>query len=123
MINRYQQGVIGEFAIPGHDTEPYHTAVANQQFDRALEWVWELVKSLNVFIEHQKPWQLAKELDESHLREVLASCVGNIVQIGKLLEPFMPTAAQTIDQIFKDGYVHNYSGVLFPRIEKTTDPA
>lgn len=117
MINRYQQGVIGEFPSPVHDTEPYHSSIANQQFDKALSWVWELVRSLNVFIEQEKPWQLAKELDESHLKEVLASCVGDIVQIGQLLQPFLPATSATIAQIFKDGYVHNYSGVLFPRIE------
>lgn len=117
MINRYQQGVIGEYPKPDHDTGPYHEAVENQQFDRALEWVWDLVKSLNVFIEQEKPWQLAKEQDETHLKEVLAACVGDALQIAELLEPFLPQTSQTMKQIFKDGYVHNYSGVLFPRIE------
>jgi len=117
MINRYQQGVIGEIPKPGHDADPYHVAIGNCQFDRALEWVWELVKGLNVFIEGEKPWQIAKEADETHLREVLASCVGDLHQIAELLEPFLPNTAATINQIFKEGYVHNYSGVLFPRIE------
>lgn len=117
MINRYQQGVIGEYPIPGHDTAPYHEAIENQQFDRALEWVWELVKGLNVFIEQEKPWQLAKEKDDSHLKEVLAACVGDVLQIAELIEPFLPQTSQTIRHIFQDGYVHNYSGVLFPRIE------
>lgn len=118
MINRYQQGVIGEYPNPGHDTAPYHTALENCQFDRALEWVWELVRGLNVFIEQEKPWQLAKELDETHLREVLAACVGDLVQIADLLVPFLPQTAETIQQIFSEGYVKNYSGVLFPRIEE-----
>jgi len=117
MINRYQQGVIGSYPKPEHDTDPYHVALQNCQFDRALEWVWDLVKGLNVFIEQEKPWQLAKELDDEHLREVLAACVGDILQIAELLVPFLPHTAETIQQIFKDGYVHNYSGVLFPRIE------
>lgn len=118
MINRYQQGVIGEYPIPGHDTAPYHEAIENQQFDRALEWIWELVKGLNVFIEQEKPWQLAKEKDDSHLKEVLAACVGDVLQIAELIEPFLPQTSQTIRHIFQDGYVHNYSGVLFPRIEQ-----
>jgi methionyl-tRNA synthetase len=117
MINRYQQGVIGEYIIPGHDTNPYHQALQNQQFDRALEWVWELVKGLNIFIEQEKPWQLAKEQDDTHLKEVLAACVGDILQIAELLVPFLPQTSETIKHIFNDGYVHNYSGVLFPRIE------
>lgn len=119
MINRYQQGVIGDYPKPEHDTEPYHTAIANCQFDRALGWVWELIKGLNVYIEQEKPWQLAKELDETHLKEVLASCVGDILQVAELLQPFLPATAETISQIFKGGYVRNYSGVLFPRIEES----
>lgn len=117
MINRYQQGVIGEYPHPDHDTGPYHEALENQQFDKALEWVWELVRGLNVFIEQEKPWQLAKKPDQSHLREVLAACVGDVLQIAELLTPFLPQTSETIQKIFKDGYVHNYSGVLFPRVE------
>lgn len=117
MINRYQQGVIGEITKLAHDTGPYHEAVENQQFDRALEWVWDLIRGLNVYLEQRKPWQLAKEPDQSHLREVLAACVADILQIAGLLEPFLPSTSETIQRIFKDGYVHNYSGVLFPRIE------
>lgn len=118
MINRYQQGAIGEIPVVEHDAEQYHTAINNCQFDRALEWVWELVKALNVFIEEEKPWQVAKEADDTHLREILASCVADITQIANLLEPFLPSTAKTIQKIFKDGYVHNYSGVLFPKIEE-----
>lgn len=117
MINRYQQGVVGEYPTPDHDTGPFHEAVENCQFDRALEWVWTLIRGLNQFIEQEKPWQLAKEEDNAHLREVLASCVGDILQIAELLEPFLPTSSAVIKKIFKEGYVKNYSGVLFPRIE------
>lgn len=117
MINRYQQGVIGEYPNPEHDTGPYHEAIKDQRFDRALEWVWELIKGLNTLIEQQKPWQLAKEQDQSHLKEVLAAYVGDVLQIAQLLEPFLPQTAETIQHIFQDGYVRNYSGVLFPRIE------
>lgn len=117
MINRYQQGVIGEYVTPGHDTEPYKQAVENQQFDKALEWVWELVRGVNLFLEQEKPWQLAKEADHTHLKEVLGACVGDLLQIADLLQPFLPTTAETIQKIFSQGHVHNYSGVLFPRIE------
>lgn len=120
MINRYQQGTIGEVPVVEHDEQLYHVAINNCQFDKALEWVWELVKALNVFIEQEKPWQVAKEADDTHLREVLASCVADITQIAHLLEPFLPNTAKTIQKIFKDGYVHNYSGVLFPKIEEKT---
>lgn len=117
MINRYQAGEVGPHPRPNHDTGPYHAAIERQQYDRALEWLWELVKGLNVFIEQEKPWQLAKEADPSHLKEVLAACVGDIIQIAELLLPFLPQTAETILEIFKDQKVQSYSGVLFPRIE------
>lgn len=118
MINRYQQGVIGEHLAPQHDIKPYTQAIENQQFDKALEWVWELVRGINQFLEQEKPWQLAKDDDKTHLSEVLGACVGDILQIAELLVPFLPTTAETIQAIFKEGHVHNYSGVLFPRIEE-----
>lgn len=118
MINRYQQGVIGEYPSAQHDTARYHEAIENQQFDRALEWVWELIRGLNSYLEQQKPWQIAKELDTRHLQEVLAACVGDIMQISELLVPFLPQTSETIAKIFGEGHVHNYSGVLFPRIEE-----
>lgn len=121
MINRYQQGVIGEYPTAGHDVAPYHTAIENCQFDRALDWVWDMIKDLNIFIEQSKPWQVAKESDESHLREILAACTGDILQIAELLTPFLPTTSETIKKIFEGGYVRNYSGVLFPRIEPTSE--
>lgn len=120
MVNRYQQGVVGEYPEPGHDTEPFHEAVRLCQFDKALEWVWQLIRGLNQFIEQEKPWQLAKEEEETHLREVLAACVGDILQIAELLEPFLPDSSHTIQKIFKDGVVKNYSGVLFPKVEADT---
>ncbi len=122
MVNRYQQGVIGQIPAPQHDAEPYHTAIAECQFDRALEWVWTLVKGLNIFIEEEKPWQLAKELDDEHLREVLAACVGDLLQIANLLQPFLPATSETITHIFEGGYVKNYSGVLFPQVTEKDKP-
>lgn len=117
MIVRYQNGKIGTYQLTGHDTAPYHHAIEQQQFDKALEWVWELVKGVNVFLEQQKPWELAKKNDHDHLQEVLAACVGDLLQIAELLEPFLPATAKSIQEIFKDDEVHAFSGVLFPRIE------
>lgn len=121
MINRYQQGVIGEYKVNGHDAGPYHEALESQQFDKAMDWAWGLVRGLNQFIEQEKPWQLAKKPSDDHLREVLAACVGDILQIAQLLEPLLPITAKTISKIFEGGYVRNYSGVLFPKIESNVD--
>lgn len=118
MVKRYQDGVIGEFAVGSHDDGPFHEAIANCQFDRALDWVWDMIKDISSYIEQTKPWQLAKDSNEAHLRDVLAACVGDILQVAVLLEPFLPQSSAAIQKIFSDGQVQEYSGVLFPRIEE-----
>jgi methionyl-tRNA synthetase len=120
MITRYQNGVIGTFPAAQHDSARYHEAIENQQFDRALQWVWGLIRGLNAYIEQEKPWHIAKEADAKHLQEVLATCAADALQIAELLLPFMPETSQAITKIFEGGEITHYSGVLFPRIEDTS---
>lgn len=117
MIQKYQNGLIGDIPKPEHDAAQYHDAVAECRFDRALDEVWEKVRGLNQYIDEAKPWEIAKSKDEDHLREVLASCVGSLIQIAQLLEPFMPDAAGKLLYSFNEGVLRPLPGPLFPRIE------
>jgi methionyl-tRNA synthetase len=119
MITKYQNGVIGDIPAPEHDTGPYEQALEQCRFDRALDEVWEQVRGLNQFIEETKPWQLAKDKDEAHLREVLASMAGNLIQIAELLAPFMPETSAKIKGVFGSGMLNPLTGPLFPKHEKT----
>ncbi len=118
MITKYQEGVIG--MIPGdqHDEGPYHDALEDMRFDKALEFVWQQIHGLNRYIDTEKPWQLAKETDPKHLQSVLAYAVANLLQVSKLLAPFLPNSSAAIDKIFNEGAVRSFKGVLFPRIDK-----
>ena len=129
MINRYQSGVIGEAPHGEHDMQPYRQAIENLQFDRALDEVWVTVRSLNQFIEHVKPWEIAKRREtdpeaEAHLAEVLAHAVGSLLQVSDLLTPFLPDTATKIQAMFESGVVKLEPGqLLFPRIYiHTADP-
>lgn len=124
MINRYQQGVIGDLPRPEHDASPYHQEVAALRIDRAIDAVWVMVRNLNIYLEEVKPWDIAKKPEEAeHLQEVLAYAAGSLQQIADLLWPFLPVTAQTIRRIFEGGTVKQYQGVLFPKIyQHTTDP-
>jgi len=128
MIIRYQSGVIGEVPEGEHDMDTYHKAMENLQFDKAIDEVWLMVRSLNQYIENVKPWEIAKKVDKDpeaiiHLSEVLNNAVGALTQIGDLLVPFLPATAEKIHQLFKSGSIVTVDGVLFPRIYKhTTDP-
>jgi methionyl-tRNA synthetase len=123
MINRYQEGVIGDLPQPRHDSSPVQREVDDFRFDRALEHIWVMIRNLNVYLEEVKPWEIAKNNDPEHLQEVLTYAAGGLQQIADLLRPFLPTTAETITTIFKGGVVRPYKGVLFPKIyNHTPDP-
>lgn len=117
MILKYQNGAIGTIPPPNHDLTTYETAMDECKFDRALDEVWEHVRGLNQYIEEQKPWEIAKTNDPTHLQEVLAYQVGALLQVAMLLEPFMPETSQKIRSVFETGTVKRLDGTLFPRIE------
>lgn len=120
MIEKYQQGVIGNLPPAGHDTAAYHEAVKDCRFDRALDEVWERVRGLNQYVDEQKPWEIAKTNDNEHLGEVLGYMVSCLIEIADLLTPFLPDTAQAIKNIFNDGILRKPATVLFPRIERDT---
>ncbi len=128
MLTRYQAGVIGEAPQGEHDMGAYHAAMENLEFNRAIDEVWLMVKSLNQYIENVKPWEIAKNVAKdaeaaAHLAEVLAYSVGALLQIGDLLVPFLPATADNIHKTFETGVIVASEAVLFPRIYKhTTDP-
>lgn len=118
MISRYQSGVIGDAPMGEHDMKMYHDAMKNLEFDRAIDEIWRMVRSLNKYIDDVKPWEVAgkREKDpdaESHLAEILAHCAGNLLQVGDLLLPFMPDTATAIHTIFENGVITEPSDVLF----------
>ena len=128
MIIKYQAGVIGEAQQAEHDMTAYHAAMESLEFNKAIGEVWNMVRSLNQYIDNVKPWAVAKEVGqdpeaEPHLAEILSHCAGALVQIGDLLEPFLPNAATKIQEIFETGVVKLPEGVLFPKIYiHTADP-
>jgi methionyl-tRNA synthetase len=129
MILKYQAGVIGEAAQAEHDMSAYHAAMESLEFNKAIDEVWNMVRSLNQYIDNVKPWVVAKGIgkdpeSEPHLAEILSHCAGALVQIGDLLQPFLPDAAKKIQGIFESGVVNlPPEGVLFPKIYiHTPDP-
>jgi len=128
MINKYQAGVIGETLQTEHDMTLYHEAMENLEFNKAIDEVWNMVRSLNQYIDNVKPWHVAKGIGtdpeaEPHLAEILAHCAGALVQIGDLLLPFLPNAATRILDTFESGVVKLPEGVMFPKVYlHTPDP-
>jgi methionyl-tRNA synthetase len=117
MINKYQNGLVGDIPPSPHDMSQYHRAIDDYRFDRALDEVWEQVRGLNQYIDEAKPWVIAKGEDAEHLREVLAYQVSCLLEIADLLEPFLPDTATRIQAYFKDGVIRPQEGTLFPKHE------
>jgi methionyl-tRNA synthetase len=128
MILKYQAGVVGEAGQSEHDMSAYHMAMENLEFNKAIDEVWNMVRSLNQYIDSVKPWEVAKGIGkdpeaEPHLSEILGHCAGALVQIGDLLQPFLPGTATRIHEIFESGVVKLPEGVLFPKVYiHTADP-
>ena len=118
MIMRYQQGVIGNLPGPEHDIAAYHEAFADARVDKAIEVVWQQVRSLNQYIEEQKPWEIASTGDADHLREILAYASSSLVEIAQLLAPIMPVTSHAILNVFTSGQIKELPGPLFPRTDK-----
>lgn len=128
MLTKYQAGVIGDAPLAEHDMLLYREAMERLEFNKALDDVWTMVRALNKYIDDVKPWEVAKRKDtdpdaEPHLSEILAHCVGNLLQIGDLLVPFMPGTAKAIHDMFETGVVVPTEGVLFPKIYQHTGQA
>ena len=118
MIKKYQNGVIGELSDSKHDVGQYHAAIAECRFDRALDAVWDQVRGLNQYIEEEKPWQIAKEKDDDHLKEVLAEAASSLMEIADLLVPFLPGTAEKIQYVFSEGVIRPLDDAsLFPKHE------
>jgi methionyl-tRNA synthetase len=115
MIQRYQEGVIGDIPPAKHDIAQYEQALEECRFDRALDEIWEQVRGLNQYIEEEKPWAIAKQGDADHLREVLAYQVSSLMEIADLLTPILPSTATNMKSIFKEGVVRPLDGTLFPK--------
>jgi methionyl-tRNA synthetase len=121
MVTKYQNGVIGDIPAPEHDLGAFEQAFEQCRFDRALDEIWEQVRGVNQYVEETKPWELAKNKDDEHLREVLAYMVSSLLQVADLLVPFMPETSEKIKSVFGSGMLAPLSGPLFPKAEKPVE--
>lgn len=112
------------------------------QVSQGLEKLWEFVRSLNKYIDEQKPWQLAKENKTAELASTLRNILEGIAAITCLTEPVFINSAPKIfkalgiklDQkrdmsalikfdLLQDNFELGELDILFPRIEAEAEPA
>ncbi|MCB1214296.1 MAG: methionine--tRNA ligase [Deltaproteobacteria bacterium] len=69
-------------------------------FHQALGAIWEMIATLDKYIDTQAPWTLKKEGKEARLKEVLYNVFNGIRLVGLWIAPFMPETAEKIyDQL------------------------
>jgi methionyl-tRNA synthetase len=88
-------------------------SLAIYRFDEALEQIWKVVRSCNVTIDQEKPWELAKS-DPKKLAKVLGEILTKLSCVALSLESFMPNTSQKI----KEQLVTLKPEPLFPRLEE-----
>ena len=81
-------------------------------FQGALEETWHYYRQLDRYLEEQKPWEVK---DKSKLKTILDYAVSELLKTNKLLEPFLPKAAEKISKQFAGPKIKS-AAPLFPRI-------
>ncbi len=118
MVQNYLDGNLIESTKDNQTKELVDKQLDECKFDRALDIIWTKIKSLNQYIEDEKPWVLNKNGEKNHLKEVLDNQVGQIRSIASLLKPFLPETSGKIEKIFAGDKLTVPETTLFPRIEE-----
>ena len=90
----------------------YKDGIENYQFDSVLDLVWDKIRSLDKYLEKEKPWKIS---DEKNLKKVMTQAVAQLKQIAFELQPFLPDTAEKILRQFSGKNIKSQSP-LFPRI-------
>jgi methionyl-tRNA synthetase len=109
-------------------------AMAEFAFQRGLAAIWELIGTLNRYVDATQPWALAKKpAERPRLDRVLVTLADAVGWLGIVLDPFVPEAAAriraavgrtspprlaeaTLGRLDRLPVVQKLSG-LFPRLE------
>ena len=105
MTTRYLDGMVPnpttDGPVPGAAAtavEKYTRHMDALEPNRALEAAWQLLSTINVFLQDKQPWNLAKNGDEARaeLESVLYSALEGLRIASILTEPFMPTLSAAL---------------------------
>ncbi|MDD5341512.1 MAG: methionine--tRNA ligase [Patescibacteria group bacterium] len=80
------------------DWERYDFFMKSLKFDEALGVIWENIRKANMYIDKEKPWELAKS-DKHQLADVIYNLLETIRQAAIMLIPFMPQKADNILEV------------------------
>src|SRR3990167_6542010 len=87
-------------------------------FNEALAKIWDAIKALDQYINQQTPWKQSAYDKKQTLEKVIFGNKSSVslIEISQFLEPFLPSTASKIQQIFKGPKISAPSTPLFPRL-------
>lgn len=102
--------------LPAVDPD-FEKLMNEMHFSRAIDYLWGRLTAINQAIDQKQPWALAKQGQTEALHAVLGELIGELLQVNRLLSPFMPETAEKVLGIFteKTGIVPPETP-LFPKI-------
>ena len=74
--------------------------IENINFRDAINDVFELVEFGNKYFDEKQPWILFKNEDKTEFNKVMFNCCYMIANLGNLMDPFIPFAAEKIRKEF-----------------------
>ena len=80
------------------------------RFRHALASVWQLIFLGDKFVDEKKPWTLKPESVE--FKEIIGSLLFLILEVGGLIEPFLPETSEKISKQIKN----RERAILFPKL-------
>ncbi|MGB1360494.1 MAG: methionine--tRNA ligase [Alphaproteobacteria bacterium] len=113
------------------------THIDKQEFNKALEAIWNIIGDANKYVDDNAPWAL-KTTDVARMGTVLYTCAELARIFGLILQPFMPESANkildlvsvpsdkrtfaNIDDTLESGINIDKPEVVFPRyVEETNE--
>jgi methionyl-tRNA synthetase len=83
----------------------------NYRLSEGLEYIWNIVRESNKYIEENKPWELAKS-DVQRFETVMKKLLDDLSRIAFLLSPFLPETSEKIQTMLAE----RKGEILFQRI-------
>lgn len=92
-------------------SDEYTLAMSQFRFHDALASIWKQIKEVDVYVNEKEPWKLKGQ----EFEDVIVHCVHRIRTIATLLQPFLPTTAETILKQYSTDTI-TPTTPLFPRL-------
>jgi methionyl-tRNA synthetase len=89
------------------------SGLANYQFNRALQFIWQEIAACNEDLTIKAPWKLS---DQAEIAAVLKPLAKRILSIAVMLQPFLPLTAEQIIKQFSSSQILKGES-LFPRLD------